>query len=190
MSSIKELFNKLLSYIRNYWKYIGIVLFVAYQVTNGYPILSSFGSTSTPDAANTTIVKPLVKEAVNVKLTHKVTPDDPDLEVSTRYKAVINGTEVTIPNTNKVTKGDIGDTKASVETVVDLTPLVEQIVDKEVKHQWGFSTGVGVHDKDLYIPITITRYYKSHKAFSISVHTDPKDGFRPNGFEVSHQWYF
>ena len=54
---------------------------------------------------------------------------------------------------------------------------------------WEVGTGIGVHDKDFYIPISITRNYDRRHSVTAEVHYDPNDT-KINGYEIKYNIHF
>lgn len=54
---------------------------------------------------------------------------------------------------------------------------------------WEVGTGIGVHDKDFYIPISITRNYDRSHSVTAEIHYDPNDT-KINGYEVKYNIHF
>lgn len=116
-----------------------------------------------------------------LEVTKKTHESDPDLIVSNRYVAEIDGQVVEAPVNTK-----IDESTAKVTTEVDLTPLVNQMVP-----DWEIGTGVGYSiDGEPYIPLSVQRNYTHNKAVSVEVHFDPSDRMRAKGIEVQHKWMF
>lgn len=115
-------------------------------------------------------------------LTQKSAPDDPDLVISTKYVAEINGERVEVP----VGAASVDESTAKVTTVVDVSPLVNAMVPN-----WEVGVGVGYSvDGDAYVPLSIQRNYTSDKAICVEFHFDPSDNMRVHGMEVQHKWMF
>ena len=59
---------------------------------------------------------------------------------------------------------------------------------------WEFSTGIGSHRGEAYIPIGLQRNYAPHKAVEAEVHLTPEDlvkgKIKTSGWEVKHVWRF
>lgn len=120
---------------------------------------------------------------VTSKSTLKVTPksskSDPDLVVRNRYVAEIDGELVEAPiHTTKE-----GST-ATVTNTIDVTPLVRQMTPK-----WEAGVGVGAHEGDFYVPVSVQRNYKQDRAVEVEVHFDASSG-KLKGAEVTHKWLF
>lgn len=113
-----------------------------------------------------------------LKVTQKETESSPDLVFKNRYTANIDGEIVEAP---LVTSKD--NTTATVTHTIDVTPLVKQMTPK-----WEAGVGVGVHDNDVYIPVSLQRNYKQDKAVEVEVHLDTNGDFK--GAEVTHKWLF
>ena len=59
---------------------------------------------------------------------------------------------------------------------------------------WEFSTGIGSHRGDAYMPLGVQRNYAPHKALAAEVHLVPEDlvkgKIKASGWEVKHVWRF
>lgn len=126
-----------------------------------------------------------LQSTTEVTAVQKVSPDDNDLEVTQVYRAEINGAKVEIP---VATKENI---KGVVKQEIDMTPVLQmqrELDKNEFKKNWELSTGVGVENGQLYIPIGIQRNYAADKAIAIEIHQDAKDIKKTTGAEVKHVW--
>ena len=54
---------------------------------------------------------------------------------------------------------------------------------------WEVGTGIGVHDKDFYIPLSVTRNYDRSHSVTAEVHYDPNDT-KINGYEIKYNIHF
>ncbi len=113
-----------------------------------------------------------------LKVTPKVTASDPDLVVSNKYVAKINGEYVEAPV--KTTKDA---STAVVSTTIDVTPLVKQMAPK-----WEAGVGVGCVDKEILPCVTLQRNYKQDRAVEAVIQMDDRGHFK--GASVIHKWRF
>ena len=111
-----------------------------------------------------------------VSLTSKVTSSSPDLVVSNRYIAKVNGKTYEVPA--KTTEDTV-----EVTQTVDVSPLVEAL-----SPNWSVGIGLGYHD-DVYIPLSIQRDYTPYKALRFEMHID-KSMNHIEGYEIQHVWKF
>lgn len=115
-----------------------------------------------------------------------VTPkkDDNDLLITHTYKATIDGEVVNVPirTVSNPIYSSVSNPVSSPDTVssgnsvsfkqeLDLTPLVK---DYEKKKNWEIGTGIGVHDNDVYIPISLQRNFSKDKALECIVQVEDK----------------
>ena len=112
----------------------------------------------------------------SVQLTSKVTSSSPDLVVSNRYIAKVNGKTYEVPA--KTTEDTV-----EVTQTVDVSPLVEAL-----SPNWSVGIGLGYHD-DVYIPLSIQRDYTPYKALRFEMHID-KSMNHIEGYEIQHVWKF
>lgn len=113
-----------------------------------------------------------------LKVTTKTTESDPDLVVSNKYVANINGKYVEAPvQTTKDTS------TAVVSTTIDVTPLVKQMTPK-----WEAGVGVGCVDKEILPCVSLQRNYKQDKAVEAVIQMDTQGHFK--GASVIHKWRF
>lgn len=113
-----------------------------------------------------------------LKVTTKTTKSDPDLVVSNRYVAKIDGKYVEAPL--KTTKDT---STAVVSTTIDVTPLVKQMTPK-----WEAGVGVGCVDKEILPCVSLQRNYKQDKAVEAVIQMDTQGHFK--GASVIHKWRF
>lgn len=111
-------------------------------------------------------------------MTAKTTKSDPDLVVSNRYVAKIDGKYVEAPvQTTKDTS------TAVVSTTIDVTPLVKQMTPK-----WEAGVGVGCVGKEILPCVSLQRNYKQDKAVETVIQMDTQGHFK--GASVIHKWRF
>ena len=138
----------------------------------------------TKETPQVTLKSTKVTAKSTLSVTPKVTQSDPDLVINHYYTATIDGKTSKVPlKTTKETKVDDYTVKYTQE--LDVTNLVKPMLPN-----WELGVGLGVHDSDPYVPVSIQRNYKTNKALRVSIHLDPKDSMRPNGAEVVHVWKF
>lgn len=95
-----------------------------------------------------------------------------------------------VPLNNNENK-DTSNKNIEVTNTIDVSSLVRPLVPK-----WEIGIGVGTHDGDTYIPVSIQRDYKVDKAVRLEIHLDPtakgdtKRILSPKGIEVQHVWKF
>ena len=121
--------------------------------------------------------------STSLKVTPKEKANDPEVSVNTSFTAKVNGKTVEVPlkETDNTTTAD---NMLVVQQTVDVTPLVEEAIPK-----WSIGAGVGLHNDDLYYPISLQRDYEIDKGVCISVHLN--DDFKGiKGMEIQHIWKF
>ena len=124
--------------------------------------------------------KPTVTTEATLSVTKKKTESEPDLVVSNKYVAQINGKTVEAP------MKDVSNTKdnqTTVSTTIDVTPLVKQMVPK-----WEAGVGIGYVDNDVLPCMTLQRNYKHNKAVEAVIQIDTDGNFK--GASVIHKWRF
>lgn len=123
---------------------------------------------------NTT--QPTTKSTLSV--TQKSTKSEPDLIVSNKYVAKIDGKLVEAPM--KIQKDD---STAVVSTTIDITPIVNKMTPR-----WEAGVGVGYVDNDVLPCMTLQRNYKHDKAVEAVIQIDTNGNFK--GASVVHKWRF
>lgn len=143
-------------------------------------------SVSQPKDTPTT--KQTIVSDSTLEVSQKSSKDSPDLEVTQKYKAVLNNKEVEVP-VNVTTTSDTSPTAgatsytASLRQEIDITPLV-----KEAIPAWEIGVGAGVNkDRSVYIPLSIQRNYEVTKGVQVELHLDPEDR-KIQGLEIQHKW--
>lgn len=135
-----------------------------------------------PETPKTTTNKLPVTTQSTLSVTKKVTESDPDLIVSNKYVAKIDGKLVEAPIKN-VSYKDKNSTTATVSTTIDVTPLVKQMTPK-----WEVGVGVGYVDNDILPCMTLQRNYKHDKAVEAVIQIDTSGNFK--GASLVHKWRF
>ena len=130
-----------------------------------------------------TLSNPQVTSSITVEPKKK--PTDPDLKVTQKYTAQINGKTVEVPLSQpKETKDSKGQTVVVSQTV-DMTAAVKPLLP-----QWSIGVGVGRYHSETYIPVSVTRHYKPLKRslqFTIKYSVDKR---KISGGEIQHLWNF
>lgn len=60
----------------------------------------------------------------------------------------------------------------------------------DLQKDWSAGTGLGVHNGDVYVPVSVSRQYDNNKAVEVQVNLDPSKNMKPEGVQVMHKWYF
>ena len=134
-----------------------------------------------PETPKITTSKPTVTTKSTLSVTPKSTKSDPDLVVSNKYVAKIEGKLVEAPIIKDVSNTE-GNT-AHVSTTIDVTPLVNKMTPK-----WEAGVGVGYVDKDVLPCMTLQRNYEHDKAVEAVIQIDTEGNFK--GASVIHKWRF
>ena len=151
-----------------------------------------WGSKDGSPADRPSVVSVPLSTTSTLQATQKTSQNQPDLEVSQKYTAVINGEKVEVPvvhaatgSTPPASTGATG-TSASLKQELDVSPLVNRMVPK-----WELGVGVGKQkgDSGLYLPLSLQRNYAFDKAIQFELHVDPSDR-KINGVELQHKWRF
>ena len=127
-------------------------------------------------------IQPTTQSTLSV--TQKSTKSDPDLVVSNKYVAKIDGKLVEAPM--KIQKEDStagSGTTAVVSTTIDVTPIVNKMTPR-----WEAGVGIGYVDKDVLPCMTLQRNYKHDKAIEAVIQIDTDGNFK--GASVIHKWRF
>lgn len=135
-----------------------------------------------PETPKTTTSKLPVTTQSTLSVTKKITESDPDLIVSNKYVAKIDGKLVEAPIKN-VSYKDKNSTTATVSTTIDVTPLVKQMTPK-----WEAGVGIGYVDNDVLPCMTLQRNYKHDKAVEAVIQIDTDGNFK--GASLVHKWRF
>lgn len=135
-----------------------------------------------PETPKITTSKPTVTTQSTLSVTKKTTESEPDLIVSNKYVAKIDGKLMEAPIKN-VSYKDKNSTTTTVSTTIDVTPLVKQMTPK-----WEAGVGVGYVDNDVLPCMTLQRNYKHDKAVEAVIQIDTSGNFK--GASVIHKWRF
>lgn len=135
-----------------------------------------------PETPKITTSKLPVTTQSTLSVTKKTTESEPDLIVSNKYVAKIDGKLVEAPMKN-VSYKDKNNTTATVSTTIDVTPLVKQMTPK-----WEAGVGIGYVDKDVLPCMTLQRNYKHDKAVEAVIQIDTSGNFK--GASLIHKWRF
>lgn len=134
-----------------------------------------------PETPKTTSKLPVTTQST-LSVTKKITENEPDLIVSNKYVAKIDGKLVEAPMKN-VSYKDKNSTTTTVSTTIDVTPLVKQMTPK-----WEAGIGVGYVDKNVLPCMTLQRNYKHDKAVEAVIQIDTSGNFK--GASLVHKWRF
>ena len=134
-----------------------------------------------PETPKITTSKPTVTTKSTLSVTPKSTKSEPDLIVSNKYVAKIDGKLVEAPIIKDVSNTE-GNT-AHVSTTIDVTPLVNKMTPK-----WEAGVGVGYVDNDVLPCMTLQRNYKHDKAVEAVIQIDTSGNFK--GASLVHKWRF
>ena len=177
--SKKPIINKIKNLIKEYMPLVtlAITLLLLLSSRGCFHKAAPEGNTQVPqkNSLNTTTT-------TSLEAAQKANPQDPDLVITQKYTAVINGEKVEAQVKPVVNPKGTG-TTATVTQEIDITNLV-----KKAQPNWELGVGVGYH-KDLYIPISLQRNYAPKKAIAGEVHLDASTA-KPTGYEIQHTWFF
>lgn len=135
-----------------------------------------------PETPKITTSKLPVTTQSTLSVTKKTTESEPDLIVSNKYVAKIDGKLVEAPMKD-VSYKDKNSTTTTVSTTIDVTPLVKQMTPK-----WEAGVGVGYVNKDVLPCMTLQRNYKHDKAVEAVIQIDTSGNFK--GASLIHKWRF
>lgn len=135
------------------------------------------------ETPKTTTSKLPVTTQSTLSVTKKLTESEPDLIVSNKYVAKIDGKLVEAPIKSDVSYKDKNSTTATVSTTIDVTPLVKQMTPK-----WEAGVGIGYVDNDVLPCMTLQRNYKHDKAVEAVIQIDTNGNFK--GASLVHKWRF
>ncbi len=114
-----------------------------------------------------------------LKVTQKTTEGDPDLIVSNRYVAKIDGVEVEAPVSSRKDTNT-----AQITTTIDVTPLVTKMTPR-----WEAGVGISyIEDKKIMPCVSVQRNYEYNKAIEMTAHMDTKGHLE--GVSLVHKWRF
>ena len=117
-----------------------------------------------------------------LSVTKKTTESEPDLIVSNKYVAKIDGKIVEAP-IKDVSYKDKNSTTTTVSTTIDVTPLVKQMTPK-----WEAGVGIGYVDNDVLPCMTLQRNYTHDKAVEAIIQIDTSGNLK--GASLVHKWRF
>lgn len=171
---------------------IALLLSFIFGVLGCYCYMISRGDHTIPPITSSDSTSGLLS-TTGISAESKASPSDPDLVLSQKYTAVINGEKVSVPivkRTTGTTNQPIGagssaaesqGVKASVEQTIDLTPVLSRL-----RPSWELGTGVSYMNDKTYVPISIQRNYADDKALELTIlmNTDGK----AKGAMVQHKW--
>ncbi len=117
--------------------------------------------------------KPLntIDSVSSLTVTPKKDDNDNDLFITHTYKATIDNEVVKIPVRTVPSSSAPNSDTVTFKQELDITPLVK---DYEKKKNWEIGTGIGVHDNDVYIPISLQRNFSKDKALECIVQVEDK----------------
>lgn len=136
-----------------------------------------------PETPKSTTSQLPVTTQSTLSVTKKITESDPDLIVSNKYVAKIDGKLVEAPIKSDVSYKDKNSTTATVSTTIDVTPLIKQMTPK-----WEAGVGVGYVNNDVLPCMTLQRNYKHDKAVEAVIQIDTSGNFK--GASLVHKWRF
>lgn len=137
-----------------------------------------------PETPKITTSKHTVTTQSTLSVTKKTTESEPDLIVSNKYVAKIDGKLVEAPMKNVSYKDKNNTTTTTtVSTTIDVTPLVKQMTPK-----WEAGVGIGYVDKDVLPCMTLQRNYKHDKAIEAVIQIDTDGNLK--GASLIHKWRF
>lgn len=137
-----------------------------------------------PETPKITTSKPTVTTQSTLSVTKKTTESEPDLIVSNKYVAKIDGKLVEAPMKPDVSYKDKNNTTTTVSTTIDVTPLIKQMTPK-----WEVGVGVGCMNNGDVLPcMTLQRNYKHDKAVEAVIQIDTSGNFK--GASLIHKWRF
>lgn len=117
-----------------------------------------------------------------LSVTKKTTESEPDLIVSNKYVAKIDGKIIEAP-IKDVSYKDKNSITTTVSTTIDVTPLVKQMTPK-----WEAGVGIGYVDNDVLPCMTLQRNYKHDKAVEAIIQIDTSGNLK--GASLVHKWRF
>ena len=116
------------------------------------------------------------------------TVNAPSLEVASEQVVErINKQDATLPPAALEKSDRTAVVKNDTEYKVDVLKI-------NLDKSWEFSTGIGIHHGDTYIPVGVQRNYASNKALAAEIHLGLDDStkakIKTSGWEVRHVWRF
>ena len=116
------------------------------------------------------------------------TVNAPSLEVASEQVVErINKQDATLPPAALEKSDRTAVVKNDTEHKVDVLKI-------NLDKSWEFSTGIGIHHGDTYIPVGVQRNYASNKALAAEIHLGLDDStkakIKTSGWEVRHVWRF
>ena len=116
------------------------------------------------------------------------TVNAPSLEVASKQVVErINKQDTTLPQGTLEKTDRTAVVKNDTEYKVDVLKI-------NLDKSWEFSTGIGIHHGDTYIPVGVQRNYASNKALAAEIHLGLDDStkakIKTSGWEVRHVWRF
>lgn len=153
-------------------------------------LVGYYGSPKTIPVKTNTAANQIITNTSSLSATQKANPADPDLIVTQKYVANINGKKVEVPivaktaPTSPAPTGAGNSTTATFRQEIDVSPLVTKMIPK-----WEVGVGVGTQkDKGIYIPLSIQRNYEVSKGVQFEIHLDTSG--KIVGTEIQHKWRF
>ena len=141
-----------------------------------------------PETPKITTSKPTVTTQSTLSVTRKTTESEPDLIVSNKYVAKIDGKLVEAPMKG-VSYKDKNKTTTTVSTTIDVTPLIKQMTPKwEAGVGVGYVKGSRASSNDVLPCMTLQRNYKHDKAIEAVIQIDTDGNFK--GASLVHKWRF
>lgn len=116
------------------------------------------------------------------------TVNAPSLEVASKQVVErINKQDTTLPPGTLEKTDRTAVVKNDTEYKVDVLKI-------NLDKSWEFSTGIGIHHGDTYIPVGVQRNYASNKALAAEIHLGLDDStkgkIKTSGWEVRHVWRY
>ena len=143
-----------------------------------------------PETPKITTSKPTVITQSTLSVTRKTTESEPDLIVSNKYVAKIDGKLVEAPMKPDVSYKDKNSTTTTtVSTTIDVTPLIKQMTPKwEAGIGVGYVKGSGASSNNVLPCMTLQRNYKHDKAIEAVIQIDTDGNLK--GASLVHKWRF
>lgn len=121
--------------------------------------------------------------------TSKSSEGDPDLVVSQKYTAMINGEKVSVEvakgtanTTGQPTSpsGSPGAIQGQISQTIDITPLLSKL-----RPTWEIGVGYNYLDKKHYSCVSLQRNYKPNRALDLTCQIQDK---QIKGIMIQHRW--